>query len=282
VVQLYIVILVVEVILAIAALVYLPNVILNQHRDLSADSLFDASIQIRKMIVSAFGSILIASTAFLAWQEFRLEEYKDFGKQVGTAMNLLKETETTARIGGVYGLARVIDDSPDDADYLLAALAFTINDWASKKTNGKNQSAAIETTVAFNTFGRNQYGALAKCDGIVFSKLNLRYIRAKKTSYTECEFLSVDFTEAQLQSSSFVKSRLTAVNFQGADLSQASFLGAHLQAVNFREADIRGVNFVGAVGLSSSSFKAARVDKKTRFPSKFKAEVRELVIGELH
>lgn len=280
--SIYIAILIAEVVLAALALWLLPGSVLKGYAVLSAERRFEASLEIRKLIVNASGAILVASSAFLAWQEFRLEEYKDFGQQVGTAMVLLKEDNTTSRIGGIYGLARVIEDSPDDADHLLAALAFNINDWASKRTNGKDQAVSIETTVAFITFGRNQLSRLQQCGGTRFTQLNLRYVRANNTSYRHCEFLSVDFTESQFAKADFAEARLTTVNFEGADLADANFRNANLHATTFVGADLRGADFTGVTGLQAKFFKAARVSKKTKFPPSIVAKLGEYITGELN
>ncbi len=259
---------VLEIVITLIALIFAPKVLLKDAKNLSDLDLIEKRIEIRKLVISAMSALLVVSAAVGAWREYRFEEYKDFGRQIVAAMNLLDSNSPAVQIGGVYALARVIEDSDRDAEPMLRALVSALHQWTNKKVRSRDAPLSGPALAAFRVFGELQMAVLNGCGRLEFEELNLRSFRGENGRYVNCTFVNVDLTGSNMQGVNFSGATLVVVNFDESDLRNAQFDGAKLTGVSFVDADLRGASFEAATGLEVASFLSANIEG-ARFPPEF-------------
>lgn len=268
------IIVVLEIAITLVALIFAPKVFLKNAKNLTDLNLIDKRIEIRKLVISAMSALLVVSAAVGAWREYRFEEYKDFGRQIVAAMNLLDSKSPAVQIGGVYALGRVIEDSSRDAEPMLRALVSALHQWTNKKVRARDAPLGGAALAAFRVFGDLQVMALKRCGGLEFEELNLRSFRGENGNYSSCTFVNVDLTGASMPGVNLSESTLVVVNFNESDLRNALFDRSNLTGVSFVEADLRGASFEAATGLEVANFLSANVEG-TKFSPEFKKKLME-------
>lgn len=265
--------LVVEITLGLIAIKYVPARILKGVTGLAPEKEIGLTNEIRKMIGSVLGVILVVSAGLGVWQDYRLREYSDFGKEANAAFGLIDSDKPAVRVGGVYSLSRVIRNSPDDAPLLLAALVTAIHEWSSKSVRKKSEPISVEAMAAITIVGQHQSNLLDECGSLIFRRLNLARIVARDLNLNACSFHETTFSGSDLSNLKLKNGRLINVEFTDADLTNAEFANTFFDRVDFSDADLRGADFLNVTGLEPSLFARATIDDATKFPPGFQEEI---------
>jgi uncharacterized protein YjbI with pentapeptide repeats len=196
----------------------------------------------------------------------------------GKAMELLGNAAPEARLGGIYALERIAQDSPkrDHWPIMETLCAFirerssisNVHPRATKKkssillsrplTDAEGQrSNDIETAVADPDLSTDVLAALS-----VVNRRTRHQIEFEKISGHKLDLSGVNFEGTTHPISNFARANLQGSNFANADLGpDADFSDAYLKFINFREASLVRAKFPRAcltgADLESANLKAA-------------------------
>jgi hypothetical protein len=178
----------------------------------------------------------------------------------GKAMELLGNAAPEARLGGIYALERIAQDSPKRDHWpIMETLCAFIRERSSisavhPKTTKKKSSILlsrpltdaegqrsndIETSMAAPVLSTDVLAALS-----VVNRRTRHQIEFEKISGHKLDLSGVNFEGAKLPRSSFARANLQGANFANADLGlDADFSDAYLEFINFREASLVRAKF---------------------------------------
>jgi uncharacterized protein YjbI with pentapeptide repeats len=193
--------------------------------------------------------------------------------------NLGDAASTDVRLGGIYALQRLMQDSPRDQPTVVAVLCAFIRDNAPATTtplvpasahfptdiqaaltvittrNAANDGSATVVDlnhtqlVGADLTGAYLYGANlvgAKLVGANLTKADLARATLEDADLDEARLGNADLDNADLVEAHFVGAYLYGANLTHADLLATDLLGAHLDGADLSRADLYGANLTKA------------------------------------
>ena len=118
----------------------------------SPDQVLQAKNAVRTTLVQAFGGLFLLSGAYVTWRQFqsthaagreelRLGREGRLTERLTAAVGQLSSDEAAVRVGGVYALGRLADESPDDRESIEQILATYV------RTRARPSKRATQTPV---------------------------------------------------------------------------------------------------------------------------------------
>jgi hypothetical protein len=262
-----------------------------------------ATVALALGAISAFGAYLTARTFAANRKEARLTHELDQASQITErftrAVDQLGNEAVDVRLGGIYALERLAQDSGTYRGPILEVLAAYVRTHAALKptsassvtwfasvirqaatrlglstAEGADQGtpdeelsdAAIDVKAAMAVLARRDTSPEREPPAFDFGDTNLRGVRGEGidlqlANLARAHLENARLDRAQLQSATLVGAHLQGAHFPQADLTGASLDSAHLE----------GAHLDAAEGLESASLRGAHFDFTTRFPRGFDA-----------
>lgn len=152
------------------------------------------------------------------------------------AIKLLASKNLTERLGGIYALERIMNDSEKDHATVVEVLAAFVRQRAAagdeEGPDEKNIKPDEDVQAALTVLGRRPIHG----DG--YSRINLRHTDLRGADLSDAKLDQVDLRNARLQRAHFARSSLRDAVFQGAALRKADFSFTHLNGAIFYQADM--------------------------------------------
>ncbi|MEM6452058.1 MAG: pentapeptide repeat-containing protein [Cyanobacteria bacterium P01_D01_bin.105] len=220
-------------------------IVQTQHlKPATGKTLFDLENAARITLVQAFGGIFFCATTFFTWMNlinaektFQIAEDKLVTERFGKSVEMLSNSKTEVRIGGIYLLERISKDSPEDYIPVLEVLCAFIRLQSSSPKNKKRSTA-----------GSSKQDIQAALEVLI----NRNTLNDKN--------LIINLRKSWLRSCYMSGIHLKLANLQDADLQDADLRGAHLDF-----ADVKGADLTGA-RLEFASIKSIIWDEDTKWP----------------
>ncbi|WP_237285783.1 pentapeptide repeat-containing protein [Streptomyces niveus] len=185
------------------------------------------------------------------------------------------------RLGGIYALQRIMQDSRRDQPTIANVLATYIRTHAAKlPAKGQDIPAdvdaaltvlAIRDTVHDDTFRLDLRAAkLPGVEPSIRAALDGADLRDTDLSNAHLAFADLsgaDLSGADLNAADLSVAVLTKADLSDAVLGYADLSGADLSGADLSGADLRDTDLSGAVNLTKDQVDSARVDGKTRLPA---------------
>ena len=143
------------------------------------------------------------------------------------AVSYLGSPSADARLGGIYALQRIMQDSPRDQPAIVAALCAFVR-------NRANMATAESSLIPLASI-------LTPAD----VQAALTAVGTRNTAY-DGSAAAVDLTCAYLSGACLSRALLSGANLSGANLRRALLSGAYLTGANLRRALFSGANLTGA------------------------------------
>ncbi|MFJ3930193.1 pentapeptide repeat-containing protein [Streptomyces sp. NPDC090029] len=165
------------------------------------------------------------------------------------AVGNIGDDSLDVRLGGIYALQRIMEDSPRDQPSIVNVLSTYIRNHAKKPKNDTTtpaQSPASDVQAALTALGtrdRTHDGTAtvnlqdADLSGADLSRADLPYADLAGAFLTNTNLRGADLSDAFL-----AFAFLTNTNLRGADLSDAFLAFAFLTYANLTYANLRGAN----------------------------------------
>lgn len=152
-----------------------------------------------------------------------------FADRYSKAVEQLGSDNPDVRIGGIYALERVAEDSPRDHPTVMEVLASFIRERSQVPASGET-SLEPERTVRPDV------------------QVALTVIRRRDASYDRqpIDLPGVNLAGAELSEADLPAADLTGADLAGVDLSGAELTEAHLPGADLTGADLTGVDLTGA------------------------------------
>lgn len=204
------------------------------------------------------------------------------------AVQLLGRTGSNSRnlrLGGVYALERLANDSPRDTQAILRLLATFVRNQTSVGRSPRNCPvvapatdvvAALQVFVSTNlpidrsaqvrgpSFDLSESClALADVESIDFDYAALNRVGLAKAYLGNAQMHRASLTSAMLADTDLPQADLSQADLRRADLRSADLRGANLRGSDLRGANLRGANLTGAIHDAKTRTDGTTVNSST-------------------
>lgn len=204
----------------------------------------------------------------------------------------LGEDKMEVRLGGIYALQRIMQDSARDHPSIANVLNTYLRIHTTKPPT-KELEPPADVQAALTVLGtrntefddyfvpdlrrvhlrnvdlRNAHLNRANLGGAELTRANLAGAELIRTNLG-CTILNPVRPDcAKLIDANLRGANLTKANLSGTDLGSADLVGANLTGANLTGADLTGADLTGAVGLSQKQLDSAHIDNTTRLSAGF-------------
>jgi uncharacterized protein YjbI with pentapeptide repeats len=212
----------------------------------------------RKTIGQALGGIVVLLGAAVAYLQFSQQQRAVhdllISNQVSKGFEQLGSEKVVIRLGGIYALEGVMNNSDQYHQPVLEALSAFVREGAKLPTTPPppgppTQGPPTDIQAALTVIGRRSAGhgivdltnaniAGANLRGAILTDANLR-----GANLTHADLIGADLTHAELSSADLTGAKLYEANLTGATLSHAKLTHAQLFGANLSLANLYGANF---------------------------------------
>ncbi|MFC9945135.1 pentapeptide repeat-containing protein [Streptomyces pratensis] len=217
------------------------------------------------MVVSLPGLAALAALLFTWMQvgqankQLRISEQGQITNRFNAAITNLGSDSVDVRLGGVYGLERIMQDSVRDHPTVVSVLTAYVRRHAPLPEAGVDRKQTVAPVVTLPTDVEAAMGVLAKRPlevetfGLDVNRTDLRGLRSGQGGsrfagmiFQEADLTGADLTGADLTNANLTGTVLRGSSLAGATLSVASVSGADLTEANLNKADLSGADLTGA------------------------------------
>lgn len=297
------------------ALFVLPGIMVSSDDVPRAHDRLKLQNDVRATLLQAVGGVVLVTGAYFTARNLQItRETRDIDREhqitdrFSNAIEQLGDDgHRDVRVGGIYSLERIAQDSPRDHSQIVDVLATFVrahapltsttqdDDQSAREVSGHFDRRDIlpgDLQAALAVLGRRKLesdppnfrlylsgsrlaGAYLNWSSLPrtrFQAADLTSARFYRSNLQQADFSSAsldaaNFNLASLPSAVFSKARLVGARFAAADLTGAYFRGANLTDAYLAEANLCGANL--AATLDRTNFKDACYDDTTVWPSGF-------------
>ncbi len=202
--------------------------------------------------------------------------------QIGTFND--KKPNIEVRLGGIYSLERIAQDSNRDYVKIMNILCAYVRETALKKSKNPIANVREDIQAAIDVLG-TEIERVNQSENKETFRVNLENCNLSKYRFSERDFNRYNdinngaifdeslFKEAQfyktdLSYASFDNSNLTKAYFEGANLKGARFEKANCRDAVFKDANVCGANLSKAKHLIQDQLNEMIGDEKTKIPAR--------------
>jgi hypothetical protein len=197
----------------------------------------------------------------------------------------IRRPNLAIRLGGIYALERIAQDSKQDYAVVMEILAAFVREnarWSPDQENPKSTAQGISPDVqaALTVIGRRTVAYQTEQDqridlsgtdlrGAQLSRGNFNGLDLRATHLEEAILNDTQFEGATLIDARFARAVLKTSNMRKADLRGSDFRNATIGQVDFTDADLSAADFSGvdlrnAIGLTPQQLSTSKKDSKTQ------------------
>lgn len=246
----------------------------------------------RSTLLQAIAGLLVIAGAVATWRQVHVNREGQITERFTRAIDQLGSDNTDIRIGGIYALRRVADNSPPDRNsvqFILGAFIRNHAAWSVGMPDGPEHPTttvdqhlpwlhvrAPDIQAAIDVLGNRRASPEAR--RLYLSRVDLRSAQLDGASLTETQFRHANLARAwlrgiRLDSSDLKSTDLRQTNLENASLVEANLTRAYLEAANLRGADLRKADLRGAdlhgADLADVILDGALADAETIWPLGF-------------
>lgn len=199
-------------------------------------------------LVTALPSIVAAIALIFTWRtvnatnsQLQTNLQGQITDRYNAAITNLGSSSMDVRLGGIYALQRIMQDSPRDQPTVVAVLCAFVRDHASVTVIKPAHSSPNTSPTSSGHPAIDIQAAL--------TVVGIRNIANDGPAVVD--FTGANLTGANLAHADFYRSIMMDANLSGVDLTNARLGGADLYHVNFTKATIFGTDLTGAVAQHS-------------------------------
>jgi hypothetical protein len=213
----------------------------------------------------SISTLVAAGTALVtvrqASGEQRLTRDGQVTDRYTAAVANLGDKSEEVRIGGLYALQRIAQDSPRDAPTIVQVVSAYVRSHAPLPKMGTKGPArpANDVAAALGILGhplaKNAFVDLhlTNLDGADLTRADLTGANLYGASLVHANLERANLTGAGMEASDLSYALLRATNLDGADLTRADLSRADLRAANLTHAQLSGANLDETYGYSPPS-----------------------------
>jgi uncharacterized protein YjbI with pentapeptide repeats len=171
----------------------------------------------------------------------------------GKAVELLGKEELETRLGAIYALERIADESQRDYWPIMETLTAYVRSRhrldSDKPTNtaAEPSDIAVDAQAVLTVISRRNRAYDKPDQRLDLRQTLLRRAHFNRANLTNANLESADLTNASLTNVNLTDANLTNANLSKADLTNANLMGSDLAYANLTDAGLRLVNLTGAI-----------------------------------
>jgi hypothetical protein len=288
--------------LLLACIAVLPRYIVAldlSDRSASIGELLQATNSTRTTLVQAFAGLFLLSGAYVTWkqyqnsretsqEELRLSREGRVTERITAAVEQLSSNEAAVRVGAVYTLGRLADESPSDRESIDQILATYIRERGRIKDpiadHVERMSIRLpEIQAALTVLSRaSRFGHPVHYVSLDLTATDLRRAELANANLFRARLVDCLFARTALQRADLRSADLRRANLAGANLAAARAdvltwwpegfdpvaAGVHIES-SLAGADLRGADLRTSTVLESTDLRGARANEYTLWPAGF-------------
>jgi uncharacterized protein YjbI with pentapeptide repeats len=204
-------------------------------------------LELIRLIITSLSTTATLFGGGILFLNFSQGENRLITERFTRSIEQLGNPEETIRIGGIYALERIANDSPRDGWTIMEVLSSFIRGKQNIKGQDPAQLSIIQTDsqAALTVIKRR----------LTDLESDRKYLDLSLTNLTEANLIEARLDRVKLNSAILIKSDLRQANLNFANLSNAN-----LTEANLSDAKLTGANLIQA-NLSNSNLSAANLDE---------------------
>lgn len=240
-------------------------------------------IELIQLVATIVGGIAIFWNIIIARRQLVATQEQNITDRFSRAVEQLGHDEASVRIGGIYALERISQDSSRDYWSIMEILSAFVRDQRGLPPQGGIAESPIQlgrdVQAAITVLGRRDRNQDPGNGILYLTSVDLRKMTFDRGDYTSIRFQHADLREANfyratLQDARLWDAKLTKATLLDADLRNAYLVDADLQQADMRNciltgADIQRANFAGAGGLTVNQVKSAKNWQEATYSNEF-------------
>jgi hypothetical protein len=290
---------VVGVVALLAVVIWVPKLSFIQPGGLTkATDRAKAESDLRGHLLQALAGVVLAAGAYFTGRTFaqnRKEQDRTYAlaregqitERFTRAVEQLGDKKLDIRLGGIYALERIAQDSKTHYEPVMEVLTAFLREntrWRREKAAEKAEETPQEPeqprepprpTADFQAVA-TVLGRRNRSQERASYRLNLRDVDLRGGDLQEAHLASANLREDDLSAAHLSRATLFEANLSDADLSEAdlreanvreaNLSGAVLREANVREADLSGADLSSVEGLTQEQLDSAVMDENTKLP----------------
>ena len=265
-------------------LIALPYWRVTQFGITNPKDLADAENSYRATLAQILGGIAVGIGIYFAWENLTTVREGQITERFTRSVDQLGSKELEIRLGGIYALERIANESEKDYWPIMEILTAYIRknspvEIEDNEDEGQND-ISMDIQAIIDIIGRCKYSSnkgksnyldlqRTYLSGVIFSNGNFSFV-----NFTESTIDFALFDNANLHGSYLVGANLSGACFDYANLKQVGFFGAYLECADFSESNLEGAFFIGTHLLGARFLTIYQLSKvKTLYNAKLDKEL---------
>lgn len=256
------------VLVAVCALIWFPTLMvqmtINESTpgDLDQEALTTAITTNRQAVLFAIGGAIAVFTLMLSMSKHTLDRDSNTTSRYTAAIAQLGDESLPIRLGGIYALERIAQDSLRDRQTILDVLCAYLRHMCPmpehnriiRQKHGADISAAVAVIRRITILSKP------------LTPVNLSKTRLGKfADFEQADFTDADLTGSDLSGSNFKKTKLIGANLSNVDISVSDLRGADLSKTLLLRTNLSGSLLkdanLSASFIESSVFESAELER---------------------
>ena len=226
---------------------------------------------VRTTMLQAMGGAFFLVTALLTWRQLQINREGQITERFTRAIDHLgSEDKLDLRLGGIYALERIANDSRTERGPIVEILTAYVRGRAIRHDGGAAlsevsplQVRAPDVQAVMTVLGRRQ-----RTDGepgaLQLARVDLRKAALPRAELQTANLTASDLSAGVLRGANLRGASLERADLRRADLERANLDGSILRAANLREANLEGSSLVradlGAANLGEATLRGANLE----------------------
>ena len=248
-----------------------------------------AGITLLQTLFTIVGGVAIFWNIVLSRRQLAATEDRNISDQFSKAVEQLGHDSASVRIGAIYLLERLAQDSPRDYWPVMEVLSAFVRDKRLIPPGQTQAPARADHPIKYDrdiqsaviVIGRRNHSQDPDDKALYLNHSDLRGLAFFDDDYSRVRFHLSDLREANfhranLRQARFWQACLAKANLSNADLTAAILEAADLQGANLTQcillgADLQNANLQGAIGLTVEQIKSAKNWRHAAYDAEFRA-----------
>ncbi|MBD2462301.1 pentapeptide repeat-containing protein [Oscillatoria sp. FACHB-1407] len=244
---------------------------------LSGKDQADVENAYRQTWLQAIGGLFFLVTAYLSWKNLQISEDKQITERFSKAVEMLGNSLIEVRLGGIYVLARIARDSPEDHWTVMEVLTAFIREKAGvqmlkseDEADYSQRFASVTTDIqaALNVIGEREISNDPKEKHLDLNGAKLTGANLSNTNLTGANLSNTNLSFANLSNTIFNKANLTGVKLNNTDLTGAVLTEANLSYTDLSNAVLTEAN-LSNTNLSFANLNGVHINGETKLDDKW-------------
>lgn len=218
---------------------------------LRASSLQTAREAVRAQLLTLGAGLFAAGALVYTARNFTLSREGQVTDRYTKAIEQLGSDKLDVRIGSIYALERVANDSPRDHPTVMEVLAAFVREHSREQWTPAESGTATperrtrpDVQAAATVIGRRNRARDIR--GIDLTRADLARANLARADLTDATFINANLANANLTDANLTSAYLTSANLSGATLVKANLTSAILPDANLSGANLSDAILMGA------------------------------------